>query len=403
MIDPKGTFEAARGHAHRARKSAGRLVISGLGFSVAYFFDPEHGSARRKQAVEVVNHVRRATVHVKSRRQPSDDPDRHRRQGRHCGEWRTVAALARVRSRGARGRCTDIPGGRARRLGAQCRPMSRRRRPPGARAARRRRRRRPPTRERPGVTPRPRSPARPTPSLRRAGSRRGRPQSRSGSCRADIAPLDALRTFARRTQDRFGPGRRDHVRDPMARGERRVGPFEDGDTRAVTGGDGPGDVVESLPERHARVRRPARWCRWPDRPSLWRTRTSSSVMGSSVRTSARHPRCARAWSTSLISTAQTAQRSCVTTRSGIDGAERPFVQRVEVLTGGHAGPDHGIDLRRVRGPRAARSSRRSGSARASSRESRTRRSPRPRRDRRPRANRISVAEGSRDTMRTCAR
>ena len=59
-LDPKGAFEAGRGQAHRARKSAGRLVISGLGFSVAYFFDPDHGSARRKQAKEMVGHLRRA-------------------------------------------------------------------------------------------------------------------------------------------------------------------------------------------------------------------------------------------------------------------------------------------------------------------------------------------------------
>jgi len=67
-INPKGTFESARGHAHRARKSAGRLAVSGLGFSVAYFFDPDHGSARRKHAVEMVNHVRRAKAQLKSRR-----------------------------------------------------------------------------------------------------------------------------------------------------------------------------------------------------------------------------------------------------------------------------------------------------------------------------------------------
>jgi hypothetical protein len=70
VIDPKGTFEAARSQAHRARKSAGRLALSGLGFSVAYFFDPEHGDARRKHAVEMLNHVRRATTHVKRRRHP---------------------------------------------------------------------------------------------------------------------------------------------------------------------------------------------------------------------------------------------------------------------------------------------------------------------------------------------
>jgi hypothetical protein len=73
-IDPKGTFEAARGHAHRARKSAGRLAASGLGFSVAYFLDPAHGRDRRKQAMEMVNHVRRATAHVKGRRGQKTTP-----------------------------------------------------------------------------------------------------------------------------------------------------------------------------------------------------------------------------------------------------------------------------------------------------------------------------------------
>lgn len=73
-IDPKGTLEAARGHAHSARKSAGRVVLSGLGFSVAYFFDPDHGSARRKQAVEVVNHLRRAAALVKTRRTQQTPP-----------------------------------------------------------------------------------------------------------------------------------------------------------------------------------------------------------------------------------------------------------------------------------------------------------------------------------------
>jgi hypothetical protein len=81
--DPKGIFETARGQAHRARKSAGRLAVSGLGFSVAYFFDPDHGSARRKQAVVVVNHVWRAATQLKSRRghnaAPAHTPGQARR------------------------------------------------------------------------------------------------------------------------------------------------------------------------------------------------------------------------------------------------------------------------------------------------------------------------------------
>ncbi len=74
VIDPRGTFEAARGHAHRARRSTGRLVISGLGFSVAYFLDPDHGSARRKQAMAMVNQMRKATAQVKSRRSQPPAP-----------------------------------------------------------------------------------------------------------------------------------------------------------------------------------------------------------------------------------------------------------------------------------------------------------------------------------------
>ncbi len=52
------------------------MVLSGLGFSVAYFFDPDHGSARRKQAVEVVNHLRRATALAKTRRTQQPPPTR---------------------------------------------------------------------------------------------------------------------------------------------------------------------------------------------------------------------------------------------------------------------------------------------------------------------------------------
>jgi hypothetical protein len=72
--DPKGTFDAARNQAHRARKSVSRLAVSGLGFSVAYFFDPAHGSARRKHAVEVANQVRRTAGEVRSRRRQKATP-----------------------------------------------------------------------------------------------------------------------------------------------------------------------------------------------------------------------------------------------------------------------------------------------------------------------------------------
>jgi hypothetical protein len=40
-----------------ARKAAGRLAISGIGFSVAYFFDADHGQARRQQAMDLIARV----------------------------------------------------------------------------------------------------------------------------------------------------------------------------------------------------------------------------------------------------------------------------------------------------------------------------------------------------------
>ena len=111
------------------------------------------------------------------------------------------------------------------------------------------------------------------------------------------------------------PRRCDHVRHPVSRGERRVGPFEHGQPgrvrRATARATGSSRWRSDSTSADARSRVPVA------RPTVSiDDRTSSSVMGSSVRTSALHPRCVRAWSTSLMSTAHTAQRSCVTTRSG---------------------------------------------------------------------------------------
>jgi hypothetical protein len=39
------------------------LLTSALGFSVAYFFDPDHGQARRKQAWTYVDRARRVRSH----------------------------------------------------------------------------------------------------------------------------------------------------------------------------------------------------------------------------------------------------------------------------------------------------------------------------------------------------
>jgi hypothetical protein len=57
-IDPKRALHTASARAQRTRKTAGRLMISGLGFSAAYFFDAEHGKARRQQLWDLVDHFR---------------------------------------------------------------------------------------------------------------------------------------------------------------------------------------------------------------------------------------------------------------------------------------------------------------------------------------------------------
>jgi len=62
--DPSATVQAARRHVHRVKRSGGRLLIAGLGFSVAYFFDGAQGRARRQQVVAVVRRVRRRKVVV---------------------------------------------------------------------------------------------------------------------------------------------------------------------------------------------------------------------------------------------------------------------------------------------------------------------------------------------------
>jgi hypothetical protein len=36
-------------HARRARRTTGRLLVSGFGFGLAYYFDSENGAARREQ------------------------------------------------------------------------------------------------------------------------------------------------------------------------------------------------------------------------------------------------------------------------------------------------------------------------------------------------------------------
>lgn len=60
--DPSQTVQAARRHLHQVKRSTGRLLIAGLGFSAAYFFDAAQGRARRKQIVDLIRWARRSRV-----------------------------------------------------------------------------------------------------------------------------------------------------------------------------------------------------------------------------------------------------------------------------------------------------------------------------------------------------
>ena len=64
-------LSSANRRARRARRTTGRILVSALGFGVAYYFDPENGGARRKQLQQS---LRRATGHFDSVSSEVGDP-----------------------------------------------------------------------------------------------------------------------------------------------------------------------------------------------------------------------------------------------------------------------------------------------------------------------------------------
>jgi hypothetical protein len=60
MVDLHKTYESAGQHVRHVQRNSMRLVFSGIGFSAAYFLDPEHGPARRRQAVLLMRRARAA-------------------------------------------------------------------------------------------------------------------------------------------------------------------------------------------------------------------------------------------------------------------------------------------------------------------------------------------------------
>ena len=58
MVDVRKTFASAGQHARHVQRNVTKLVCSGIGFSAAYFLDPEHGPARRRQAMVLMRRAR---------------------------------------------------------------------------------------------------------------------------------------------------------------------------------------------------------------------------------------------------------------------------------------------------------------------------------------------------------
>jgi hypothetical protein len=83
MIHPRETYKSAGEHARHAQRTGTRLLFSGIGFSLAYFLDPQHGASRRKQAGAL---IRRGTGAVASMRGGDAVPGNPESELREPGE-----------------------------------------------------------------------------------------------------------------------------------------------------------------------------------------------------------------------------------------------------------------------------------------------------------------------------
>ena len=55
-INRQELLSSANRRARRARRTTGRILVSALGFGVAYYFDTENGDRRRKRLHETLQH-----------------------------------------------------------------------------------------------------------------------------------------------------------------------------------------------------------------------------------------------------------------------------------------------------------------------------------------------------------
>ncbi len=59
-INRQELISSANRRARRARKTSGRILVSALGFGVAYYFDTENGDRRRKRLYGALQHAARS-------------------------------------------------------------------------------------------------------------------------------------------------------------------------------------------------------------------------------------------------------------------------------------------------------------------------------------------------------
>jgi hypothetical protein len=66
MVDLRSAVAGVGSRIRSVKKTSGRLLFSGIGFSAAYFLDPEHGAARRQR----IKAVAKARLHAAGEARP---------------------------------------------------------------------------------------------------------------------------------------------------------------------------------------------------------------------------------------------------------------------------------------------------------------------------------------------
>ena len=161
-----------------------------------------------------------------------------------------------------------------------------------------------------------------------------------------VVPGDPDRLLAGGAERAVAAGELDHLGDPVAGGVRRVGPLEDGDPGARSDRRRGSGLASRRARRASTSSSASASCPVALPSSRTESSTSSRVCGSTVSTSAGSRGAGerrRPWSTS---TAQTAQRSWVTTRSASRSRRASGREAVEVVAAGDRCHDVRVDLGR---------------------------------------------------------